>query len=90
MANGYLGSSQVLVSVGGKNIIDDKPSNWTHDYKLKKFSFNNEQNCTVKINNQTTLFLKAGQGFEVDKGDFPITSFIIVEAEISYNWIGMF
>ena len=90
--NGYLGSNKIETSVANKEIIPiPSPSkNWTNGYNLYKFSFNNEQDCTVIINKEATIFLKAGQGFEVADGDKPVSSFVIKENNIKYNWIGGF
>lgn len=88
--NGYLGSPSMQPSSANQELVPAPPANWTYGYKLKKFSFNNEQNCTVRINGAVTIFLKAGQGFEVSHDDFPITSFKIVEANVTFNWIGSY
>jgi hypothetical protein len=39
------------------------------------------------LNGVTTLFIRAGQGFEIDSDDKGITSFVIKEAGITYNFI---
>lgn len=88
MSAGYLGSPSLLVSKANQEIINAKPANWTYGYKLYKFSFDNTQNCTVIINGKAKIFLKAGQGFEMNVGDEPITSFVIVESGIEFVWIG--
>ena len=88
--NGYLGTSSIQTSKTNQELIPNAPENWTIGYKLVKFSFSNEQDCTVIINKGVTLFLKAGQGFEVGHDDAPITSFVIKEASITFNWIGMY
>lgn len=90
MGNGYLGSSNIQSSVAGREIIPASPSNWTGGYRVRKLSFDNEQNCTIILNGTTTIFLKAGLGFEMDYEDASITSFVIVESGINYTWIGAF
>lgn len=88
MPLGYLGSPQIMTSKVNQEVIDSKPVSWTHGYKLYKFSFDNTQNCTVIINKKAIVFLKAGQGFEMNVGDEPIHSFIVMESGIEFTWIG--
>lgn len=88
--SGYLASPELEISTANQQIVPNKPSHWTVGYKLYKFSFMNDQATKVIINNKTTAYLRAGQGFEMEIGDAPIYSFVIVDAEISYNWIGAF
>ncbi|MGB6408130.1 MAG: hypothetical protein WBF39_11685 [Planococcus donghaensis] len=89
--SGYLGSTALQTSTANQEIVPSKKVGWTSGYKLYKFSFDNEnQDCTVRINGETTLFLKAGQGFEIEQGDAPIHSFIIVTAGVTFSWIGAF
>lgn len=91
IGQGYIGSDSLKTSVAGAEIIPNVPSNWTGKYNLYKFSFDNaEQPCSVKINGGNQIYLKAGQGFEIQKEDAPIWSFVIVEAGIKYNFIGAF
>ncbi|MFS0643692.1 hypothetical protein [Siminovitchia sp. 179-K 8D1 HS] len=87
---GYIGSQELQTSEANKEIIPSKPDDWTHGYKLYKFSFMNESDCTVVINDKYTIFLKANQGLSIDKGDEPIVSFKIKEGGIKYNFIGAF
>lgn len=86
--SGYLGSSEISISVAGQDIIPNPPSHWSTGYSLKKFSFDNTEECTIIVNKETRLFLKAGQGFEIGYDDSPIQSFVIVEGGIHFNWIG--
>ena len=60
-----------------------------------EFYFVNLLDCTVKINGGNPIFLKAG----IDAGDFTFTinsqntmisSFVIVEPNITYNWISSY
>jgi hypothetical protein len=90
IGSGYIGSLSVQVSTANQEIIPSPPSHWSTKYKLYKFSFYNEQNCTVKINGGSPIFLRANQGFNIDLHDAPIYSFVIVEPNISYNWIGAY
>lgn len=88
--NGYLASPSMQTSTANQEIIYQKPEHWTHGYRLYKFSFSNKSDVTVIINNETTAFLEAGQGFEMAIGDKPIQSFIIVEADIIFNWLAAY
>jgi hypothetical protein len=94
VGNGYLGSSDLLVTNSANTeIIPSPPAElkWTEGYKLYKFSFSNpNQSCHVKINGGNPIFLSATQGFEMDESDDPIESFIVVEIGISYNFIGCY
>lgn len=87
-SSGYLGSSEIQTSKANHEIIPNSPSNWTVGYSLKKFSFDNSDECTVIINKDARIFLKAGQGFEIGYQDTPIHSFVIVESGVKFNWIG--
>lgn len=82
-SNGY-----ETTTVASKEIIPPSPSNWTYGYIFKKFSFINETDCTVIINNEFTLHLIGGIGFEIDRNDVSIHSFVIVESGTRYYWIG--
>lgn len=87
---GYLGTSKVETSISMDEIIPESPEAWTSGYNLRKFSFYNVDACTVKINKNIDIYLRARQGFEVGYNDKPITSFIILEDNIKYNWIGSY
>jgi hypothetical protein len=91
VGNGYLGSSDTQVSTAMQNIVPSPDASWNVGYKLYKFSFINSQDCHVYINGSSQqIFLPAGQGFEMVEIDFPISSFVIKEAGISFSWIGAF
>lgn len=81
--SGYLGSSSIVTSQGNDEIVPQGLS-------FYKFSFLNYSACTVKINNSDPIYLAEGQGFSSDIHDAKITSFIIVEPNIQYNWIGAY
>ncbi|QJI52476.1 hypothetical protein [Psychrobacillus phage Perkons] len=88
---GYMGSPAVLTSTANQEVIPLAPTHWSDDrYTLYKFSFINYTDCTVKINNGEPIFLKAEQGFECDRYDAEITSFIIVNTGIKYSWLGSY
>lgn len=88
--SGYIGSPSIQVSAANQEIIPSPPSHWTTKYNFYKFSFYNEQSCTVRINGGNPIFLRANQGFNIDLHDAPIWSFVIVEPNIHYNWIGAY
>lgn len=88
LGSGFIGSSVLKTSVANEQLIPTPPSNYYRkQYSCYRFSFLNDQNCTV-IANGTELFLRAGQGFETDENDVEIYSFIVKEAGITYNFIG--
>ena|SRR5205085_894599 len=89
--SGYIGSSQIMVSTAQQELIPSPPVNWNTKYNLYKFTFMNDQDCSVLINDNTTaIFLRAGQGFETNDSDAPIYSFKIVEAGITFNFVGAY
>ncbi len=77
----FIGSSVLQTSTANEEIIPDKTI-------LYKFSFMNDQDCTVKINKGSPIFLRSGQGFSMNEIDAFISSFVIVEPNITFNWIG--
>lgn len=85
--SGYIGSADIETSVAEKEIIPLSP--YGEQCELYKFSLENIEACHVLINGYNTpIFLKAGQGFNVNKNDRNIESFKIVEDGIHFNWIG--
>lgn len=88
--SGYLASPKLETSTANQEIIESPPVHWTQGYKLYKFSFMNRQDATVIINEKTTAFLEARQGFNMEQGDEPIFSFVIVESGINYNFVGAY
>lgn len=86
----FLGSSGIETSTANQEIVPVAPQNWTMGYRFYKFSFNNQDDCQVIINNGDPIWLNAGQGFNSSEIDPLITSFIIVTSGIKYNWIGAY
>lgn len=84
---GYLGTSQLMTSTSNLELVPSPSASWNVGYKLYRFSFLNDQDCTVIVNGVTTLFIRASQGFEINEPDAPITSFVIVTAGITYNFV---
>ncbi|MCY7948992.1 hypothetical protein P8891_11265 [Bacillus atrophaeus] len=88
--SGYIGSPSIETSTSNHEVIPSPPSNWTMKYSLYKFSFSNEQECHVSINGGSPIYLRAGQGFQMDIKDQPIMSFKIFEPDIAYNYMGAY
>lgn len=75
-------------SKSNHEVIPSPPDTWTIKYSFYKFSFLNDQECHVSINSGDPIYLRAGQGFQMDAHDSPITSFKISESGITYNFLG--
>ena len=78
---GFLGSPSILISGSSQELVDPGVS-------FHKFSFYNHQECTISINGSEPIFLVAKQGFSSDRHDKLISSFIINESGVPFNWIG--
>ena len=63
---------------------------WSFGYSFYKFQFKNSEDCSVIINKENTIFIPAGDGFTTTPEDAPITSFVIKEPNITYNWAGAY
>ncbi|AEO93617.1 gp358 [Bacillus phage G] len=81
--SGFLGSSSILVSTVNTELVES-------GVHFKEFSFFNYQSCTIQINDSEPIYLAAEQGFSYStyKEDKLIYSFVINNADVSYNWIG--
>lgn len=91
MATGYFSSNGLEVtSKSHQEILPPPPPKWSMPYTFDKFSFYNETTCNVIINKKFPISLSAGRGFEVDYDDVPITSFVIVEENTPYEFIGTY
>ncbi|HHY96780.1 MAG TPA: hypothetical protein GYA04_01965 [Acholeplasma sp.] len=90
IGSGYIGSEEIKTSQANEEVVPAAPANWTIPYMFYKFELYNEQECTVIINGKATIFLRAEQGWKTDCTDVPISSFVIVEPNISYNWVGCY
>lgn len=84
--NGYHGSPKLMTSKANEEVVPAPPSNWSYGYTFYKFQFKNAEDCSVTINKENTIFISAGDGFTTTPEDAPITSFVIKEANITYNW----
>ncbi len=90
IGSGYIGTSNVEISIAGKDIVPDTPEGWTTKYSFYRFSFINKQPCHIKINGGDEIFLDSNQGFDSGIYDAPIESFVIVEDDIEYQFIGAY
>lgn len=88
--SGFDGSSDIQVSsLTNQEVIPPTPSDWINTKLMYyKFEFNNITECHVKINNETRLFLLAGEGFKTSEVDIEIYSFIVEESGTRFKWIG--
>lgn len=75
-------------SESNHEVIPSPHETWTIKYSFYKFSFTNDQECHVSINGGDPIYLRAGQSFQMDADDSPITSFKISESGITYNFLG--
>jgi hypothetical protein len=83
----YVGTNSIKISTEMDEIMPNPPASWTYGYSFESFSFINKTACTVKINGSEPIFLDVEQGFEAHE-DEPVSSFVIVEAGVEYQWIG--
>jgi hypothetical protein len=92
IGSGFIGSDSLKVSSVMEEVVPLPPASKPFKrYSLYQFSFlNHDADCTVVINEDATIFLRAGQGFESDSEDMPIYSFVVKESGITYNWIAAF
>lgn len=93
VGSGYFGSNNLLTSTANQEIIQqNKPSGWGDSlFPTYKISFMNLQDCHIIINNSVAqIYLGANIGFETDSFDKEIYSFVIVESDISYFYIGAY
>jgi len=89
---GYLGSKNVETSTVMHEVIPSPPieKKWTHGYSVYKFNIMNFDACHIIINNETEIYLQAGQGFKMNEIDRPLTSFIIKEQDIRFQFIAAY
>ena len=81
----FFGSADILTSTSNQELVNLQSPNTA----FGKFSFMNDQSCTVSINGSLPIRLRASQGFDCEKRDYHINSFVIIEPSITFNWIGM-
>jgi len=73
-----IGSPSLQTSVAEVEIIPAKA-------RIINFELLNDQVCTISINNQTPVYIRANQGISISVVD----SCKIMENNITYNWIGI-
>jgi len=78
----YFGSADLQNSTANQELVPI-------DIQYSSFSFMNDIQCHVSINNSDFIFIRANQGFDVSKENYHINSFIIEESNITFNWVGM-
>jgi len=89
--SGWQGSPRIETSTAYKEIVPSTPSGWVNmKLGFYKFQFRNLQDCTVKINDGNPILLIAEQGFNSKSEDATIYSFVIIEPNIQYQWIGAY
>jgi len=87
----WLGSPSILTSTANKELVPPSPAGWVNmKLGFYKFDFRNLQACTVKINDGAPIYLDAEQGFNSSSEDAIIYSFVIVETNIQYQWVGAY
>jgi hypothetical protein len=86
----YIGSNAVQTSTANQEVVPVAPEHWSRGYSFYKFSFYNDQSCTIKVNGGDPIYLREGQGFNTEVYDAPIRSFIIVEPSIRYNFVAAY
>lgn len=88
----YIGNPNVQTTTQQNTELVVTPQNWVNvKMAYKQFFFYPETDCTVKINGSDPIFLRAYQDWKIiidDKNHLePITSFIIVEANVDYSFV---
>jgi len=79
----FFGTNAIQTSTASQELVQ-----LTAPYTAySKFSFMNDQSCQIQINTSSAIYLRAAQGFDTDRHDYHIYSFIIVTAGITYNFI---
>lgn len=73
-----VGSSSLQTSVAEEEII---PTN----ARIINFELLNDQICTISINGQTPVYIRANQGISIPS----VSSCKIMENNITFNWIGI-
>jgi len=90
IGSGYVGTDDIKTSTANQDIVKTEQMNNEGIKQLYKFSFLNHSPCHVIINNKEPIFLDEKQGFDMTHVDAPITSFVIVEEGVEYQFIGAY
>jgi hypothetical protein len=59
----------------------------TSENKAYKFKFHNLDACTISINEESDIYLIAGDGFESTETDSEIWSFVISTTAVRYTYL---
>jgi len=89
----FIGSGAMQNSgAGNHEVVPAAPADWSNNrYHLKSLSFLNSQACTIRVNDSDEIYLEANQGLAVEADKFNmINSFIVVDAGVDYQWIGLY
>lgn len=91
MSYRFQGSPSILVSTVNQEVIPPTPTDWTEKFYFKSFTFFNEDDCTVRINGSSSIFVRANQGITTTSPtDEEIYSFIVNEEGVRYTWIASY
>ena len=92
-----IGSQDLMTSTAMEEIVPNPPVGWDVPITFKSLSFFNSKACRVILNGQTGLngddniiYLRANQGLNIDETDIEVRSFIIMESDIPYNFVGKY
>ena len=74
-----VGSPALQTSVAGEEIVPSTTKT------VINFELLNDQNCTISLNGQDAIFVRASQGIKIPI----VNSCKIIEADITFNWTGI-
>lgn len=77
----FYGSPSIQISKENQEIVPEKIA-------FYKFSFEPFSDCTVRINGSDPILVRQARGFAMNEVDPSISSFVIVEAGIEFDWTG--
>ena len=90
-----IGSKDLVQSTAMQEVVPDMPTGWTTPIVFQNFSFFNSEGCHIILNGKSGLdgddniiYLRANQGLNIDEEDIDVSSFVIVEAGIPFNFVG--
>jgi len=88
---GIIGSTALETSQANAEIVPSPPITWVNVvYAFKEFELLNDQDCTLIVDGSDPIFLRANQGFKYFSEFNRIKSVKIVEAGVTYNWMGIY
>lgn len=83
----FYSSRDLEVSTANQELIQRHKPEETTVFGAKKISFLNNEECHIAINESEWLYLRAGQGMELDLTDETVEEFRIKESGITFNYI---